>query len=30
MVKEYLVIDDVEGQAMELRAARRPNLKWKA
>ena len=29
VVKEYLLIDDLEGQAMVLRGARRPNLKWK-
>ena len=30
MVKDYLLIHDLEEQAMGLRAARRPNLRWKA
>ena len=30
VVKEYLLIDDLEGHAMVLRGARRPNQKWKA
>ena len=30
VVKEYLLIEDLEGQAMVLRGSRRPNLKWKA
>ena len=29
VVKEYLLLEDLEGYAMVLRAARRPNLKWK-
>ena len=29
VVNDYLLIDDLEGQAMVLRGARRPNLKWK-
>ena len=29
VVKEYLLIDALEEQAMELRAARQFNLKWK-
>ena len=29
VVKDHLLIDALEEQAMELRAARRPNLKWK-
>ena len=30
VAKEYLLIEDREGQATVLRAARRPTLKWKA
>ena len=30
VVKEYLLIDDLEAQTMVLRVARRPTLKWKA
>ena len=30
LVKDYLLIEDPEGQAMILRAARRPTLKRKA
>ena len=29
VAKDYLLIDDLAEQAMVLRAARRPNLKWK-
>ena len=29
VVKEYHLIDDLEGQAMALRVSRRPNQKWK-
>ena len=28
VVKEFLLIDDLEGYAMVLRGARPPNLKW--
>ena len=30
VVKGHLLIDDLEGRAMALRAARRPNPRWKA
>ena len=30
VVKDHLLIDDLEGRAMVLRAARRPNPRWKA
>ena len=30
VVKDHLLIDTLEEQAMVLRAARRPNLRWKA
>ena len=30
VVNDHLLIDELEGRAMVLRGARRPNLRWKA